>query len=167
VLVDDFGIPPIDVDVDGYVQIARILPIRSTRYRAGYLLPLAYGYRIAEVEYRLLPVRVLGERGRGETERLAHASEGAFEVRHEAVDAIVALRAQAVGRRERQVVLGALLKIDVQDRDGIRNDKLCICRIDDECVRLYIASGLMKMDRELLFFELGWRDEGHVASRQK
>ena len=92
-LVDDFGIPPIDVDVDGYVQIARILPIRPARYRAFDLLPLAYGYRFAEVEYRLLPMRVLRERGRGEAERLTDAREGAFEVRHEAVHAIVAHRA--------------------------------------------------------------------------
>ncbi len=92
-LVDDFRIPSIEIDVQGYVQIAGILPVRPTGNGTGDLLPLAYGYRIVQVKYRLLPVRVLGKRGRGEPQRLPHAREGAFEVRHEAMHAIAPMGA--------------------------------------------------------------------------
>lgn len=123
-LVDDFRMFPIEIDVQGYVQIASVPPIRSARDRSRDLLPLADGYGIAQVKYGLLPMRVLGERRRGETERLPHAREGTFEVRHEAVNVIPPLGAKAEGGGERQIVLRALLQIDVEDRHGIRDDKL-------------------------------------------
>ena len=61
-LVDDFRMLPIEIDIQGNVQISSVSPIRPARDRSRDLLPLADGYGIVQVKYGLLPMRILGER---------------------------------------------------------------------------------------------------------
>jgi len=47
VLIDDLRMPPVEIiDVQGYVQIARVPAVRPASDRPCHLLPLAHRYRL-------------------------------------------------------------------------------------------------------------------------
>jgi hypothetical protein len=113
------------------IQIPAILLIRLVLQRTGHLLALLDGQHIVEIKHRLLPMRVLCVRARGELDGLVAGRELDVEPGDERVDEVVAAGGEAVGRGEGEVGRGDGVEVEGEDRGRVGDDGFHVDRVDE------------------------------------
>eukprot|EP00636_Phaeomonas_parva_P000135 CAMPEP_0118867778 /NCGR_PEP_ID=MMETSP1163-20130328/11251_1 /TAXON_ID=124430 /ORGANISM="Phaeomonas parva, Strain CCMP2877" /LENGTH=1045 /DNA_ID=CAMNT_0006802227 /DNA_START=145 /DNA_END=3281 /DNA_ORIENTATION=+ len=131
----------LEVELQLDVQVPRVAAVRRAGDGARDLLVLADGERVLEVEHRLLPVRVLGVRSRGEGDRRVQLREAAVEVGDKRVAVVVAEEGALEGCLEVQVLDGAGHEVQLQDGHGVGEHARALDRVHKRLKQREVLDG--------------------------
>lgn len=104
------------------IQISSVIVVGLAAQHALHTLPSLYGKHILQIEYCLLPVRVLGVRTRTEAHRLVAGGELDVEPGDQRMDVVGAADGHGEGEFEGEV--GGCAGVEVEGYDG--------CRVGDD-----------------------------------